>query len=399
MSDRVEADREAAAGGGGAAGGPPGKGPRPRPEPAADDFSRTEVRAGVFVLAVAVILGFFYFFGKDVANLLEPHKRIVALFNDVSGLEEGASVRYAGLTVGKVTDIRIVEGKGHRIDVDLRVLADVPLREGTVASIRATELVIGKYVDLSGGNPRAPLLPDGAQVPGSQEPTLDEVINSAGGIILNLRDIVNQVSAIFRKHSMESLMANLNRMAELAAGEDQGILVNLRDSLKRLDEAGVVEQLIDITGTISENKEKIVGLMEQANQLAIDSNRMLLGHEEQIGRLLDDLSSISSAFAGDAAPLARNMAAMSDSAVSVSRDLPGLVRETQGILAKLDRTLTALNKILARTENITEYDVRKFVQQEGMRIYFTRGQAPRLGPEPAPEAEAEEAAEAAGVQR
>lgn len=381
MTDRVEADPKGTAGAG------PGEGSPPHglPEPALDDFSRTEVRAGIFVLIVAVILGFFYFFGKDVVNLVRPHKRIVAFFNDVSGLEEGAAVRYAGMTVGKVTDIRIVEGGDHKIEVDLRVLADVPLRKGAVASIRATELVIGKYVDLSGGDPQAPLLEDDAVVPGSQEPTLDEVINSAGVIILNLRDIVDQVSRIFREQNMEALMANLNRMAELTAGEDQGILVNLRKTLQRLDEAGLVDQLIDITSTISANKQKIVDLMEQANRLAIDSNRMLLGHEEQIGTLLDDLSRISGAFAGDAAPLARNMVAMSDSALAVSKDLPGLVQETQVILTQLERTLTGLNKILARTENITEYDIRKFVQQEGMRIYFTRGQAPDLGPPPAPE--------------
>jgi len=380
MTDRTETDPKGAAGCGPEAGAPQGL-----PEPALDDFSRTEVRAGIFVLVVAVILGFFYFFGKDVVNLVRPHKQIVAFFNDVSGLEEGAAVRYAGMTVGKVTDIRIVEARGHKIEVDLRVLADVPLREGTVASIRATELVIGKYVDLSGGDPQAPLLADDAEVPGSQEPTLDEVINSAGIIILNLRDIVDQVSQIFREQNMESLMANLNRMAELTAGEDQGILVNLRKSMQRLDEAGLVDQLIDITSTISANKEKIVGLMEQANQLAIDSNRMLLGHEQQIAALLDDLSRISAAFAGDAEPLARNMTAMSDSALAVSKDLPGLVKETQVILTKLDRTLTGLNKILAKTENLTEYDIRKFVQQEGMRIYFTKGQAPKLGPEPEPE--------------
>jgi phospholipid/cholesterol/gamma-HCH transport system substrate-binding protein len=302
----------------------------------------------------------------------------VASFNDISGLEEGAAVRYAGMTVGKVTDIRMVEEKAHKIEVDLQVQADVPLREGAVASIRATELVIGKYVDLSGGRPDAPFLPDDAEVPGSQEPTLDEVINSAGRIILNLRDIVDEVSLIFKEQSVESLMANLNRMAELAAGEDQGILVNLRDTMQRLSEAGVVEEFIEITNTISENKDKIVGLMEQANRLAIDTNRMLLGREQQISSLLDNLSKLSGAFAEDAEPLAKNLTALAGNASTVSDDIPDLIQDTKTMLGKLDQTLTSLNKILAKTENITENDIRQFVQHEGMRIYFSERKAPKL---------------------
>ncbi len=367
-----------------AAGHESGKGlTLPLPDPAVEAFSRSEVRAGVFVLAATVVLGFFYFFGKDVGSLFRPHKEIVVRFDDISGLEEGAAVRYAGMTVGKVTEIHIMEGEEHKIEVDLRVSAKVPLRQGTVASIRATELVIGKYVDLTGGAVGAAPLEDGAVVPGAQEPTLDEVINSAGRIILNLRDIVDQVSLIFREQDVESFMANLNRMAELAAGEDQGILVNLRDAMQRLNEAGVVEEFISITGTISENKDKIVGLMEQANRLAIDSNRMLLGHEEQISTLLNDLSRLSAAFAGDAVPLAKNLTALAGSATDVSKDIPGLIRDTEAILGKLDRTLTSLNKILARTENITENDVRQFVQHEGMRIYFSERKAPKLAPEAA----------------
>jgi phospholipid/cholesterol/gamma-HCH transport system substrate-binding protein len=352
------------------------------PDAGADSFSRTEVRAGMFVLIAVVILGFFYFFGKDVLGLFQPHTNMVVYFNDISGLEEGAAVRYAGMTVGKVTHIRIVEGKDHKIEVDLDVLAAAPLREGAVASIRATELVIGKYVDLTGGDPGSPLLRDDAVLMGSQEPTLDEVINSAGRIILNLRDIVEEVSLIFREQSVETLMTNLNRMAELAAGEDQGILVNLKKALQTLTDAGTVDEFITITRAVSDNKDRIVDLMGQANRLAIDTNRMMLGHEREISSLLNDLSRLAGAFGDDAEPLAKNLNVLAASASSVSGELPGLIRSTQSLLGKMDLSLNALNKILARTENIDEHDLREFLQHEGVRIYFTERQAPKRVPEP-----------------
>ena len=341
-------------------------------------FTRTELRAGLFVLIAMIILAFFYFFGKDIGSMFQPHRKLVALFDDISGLEASASVKFAGMTIGKVTHIRIVETEDHRVEVDLKVLADVPLRKGTEASIRATELVIGKYIELSGGTADAPLLKDGAVIRGSQEPMIDEVINSAGRIILNIRDIVDQINRLFKEQDVEKLMTNLNRMAEIAAGSEDGILNNLQDSLKQMKEGGVVENLIAVTDSLAQNKDRILSLVEQGNKLAVDSNRLFLDHKEQISSLIVELSGLAGAFSGNAETLANNLTALSSNAMTMSDDLPRLVRNTDALLGKMDRSLDSLNKILEKTENIDETDVRKFFQHEGMRIYFREGSAPPL---------------------
>ena len=344
-------------------------------------FTRTELRAGLFVLLAMFILAFFYFFGKDIGTLFQPHKRLVVLFDDISGLETSTSVKFAGMAIGKVTDIRIVEAKDYRVEVDLNVLSEVPLREGTTASIRATELVIGKYIDLSGGSPEAPLLKDGAVIRGSQEPLIDEVINSAGRIILDVRDIVNEINRITKEQNLEKLIANLNRMAEIAAGSDDGILNNLQGSLKELKEAGLVDNLIAITESLAQNKDRIIGLVEQGNKLAVDSNRLFLDHKEQISSLIVELSGLAGAFSGNAETLANNLTALSSNAMTMSDDLPRLVRNTDALLSKMDRSLDSLNMILEKTENIDETDVRRFLQHEGVRIYFSERKAPPLEPE------------------
>ncbi len=356
---------------------------RPEEKAGPNGFTKAELRAGLFVLFAVIALAFFYFFAGDMGSMLRPHKRLVACFNDIGGLEVAARVKFAGMEIGKVTDIRIVEGADHKVEAELRVRDDVPLRQGTVASIRATELVIGKYVELSGGLTEAPLLEDGAVIPGSQEPVIDEVINSAGRIILDMRDIVGQVSRVVKEQSFADLMTNLNRMAAIAADPDNNILDNLNTAVGSLADAGIVDDIIAITKAASQNRERIIGLVEQGNRLAIESNQLLLDHEGELSSILQGLGRLAGVFSGDTEPLAGDLAGLAGNALTVAEALPGLIQSTEDVLAKLDRTLGSLNIILAKTEGLDEEDIRRFLQQEGMRIYFLENQAPEAAkPQP-----------------
>ena len=353
-----------------------------RPSPAdagpSGRFTPVEMRAGLFVLLASLVFAFFYFFGKDVVSMLRPHHRLVACFDDVAGLEEGARVRFAGMEIGRVTDIRFVEAETHKVEADLRVLATVPIREGAVASIRSTELVIGKYVDISGGRPDGKLLEDGAVVPGGREPVIDEVINAAGGIILDIRDIVKQMNEILLEQDVPGLLGNLGRLVEIAADPESNLLINLRSLVETMAEAGTAEDLIAITHTIASNKDRLLDFVEEGNRLAADTRKLLLDHQAQIGSLVADLARIAEAFSAEAGPLAGNLARLSSEA---SAGLPGMIERLDALTARMDRTLASLNKILAKTEDLDENDIRRFIQHEGMRIYFLESQAPPLAPE------------------
>ena len=192
---------------------------------------------------------------------------------------------------------------------------------------------------------------------------------------------MDQINRLFKEQDVEKLMTNLNRMAEIAAGSEDGILNNLQDSLKQMKEGGVVENLIAVTDSLAQNKDRILSLVEQGNKLAVDSNRLFLDHKEQISSLIVELSGLAGAFSGNAETLANNLTALSSNAMTMSDDLPRLVRDTDALLSKMDRSLDSLNMILEKTENIDETDVRRFLQHEGVRIYFSERKAPPLEPE------------------
>ncbi len=95
-----------------------------------------------------------------------------AQFTDVTGLLPGDDVRIAGVRVGQVRTIRVVENSAAEVSFTVR--DDVPLAASVRAKIRYRNLVGQRYVALTEGpGERRPLRPDGLIPLGQTSPALD----------------------------------------------------------------------------------------------------------------------------------------------------------------------------------------------------------------------------------
>lgn len=107
-----------------------------------------EVAVGVFVilglLALAYLsieLGQVQLGGRDTYAL-------TAVFPTVAGLRSGSSVELAGVRIGWVQDVRLVD---YSATVTIRVQNWVRLQEDAIASIKTRGLIGEKYVSISPG--------------------------------------------------------------------------------------------------------------------------------------------------------------------------------------------------------------------------------------------------------
>ena len=100
---------------------------------------------------------------------------LYADFPTVGGLKEGAAVEIAGVEIGRVEKISLVN---YQARVMMRVNADVKLQEDTIASVKTKGLIGEKYVRISPGGSEA-LIPAGGRIR-EVEPPLDieELIGS-----------------------------------------------------------------------------------------------------------------------------------------------------------------------------------------------------------------------------
>jgi phospholipid/cholesterol/gamma-HCH transport system substrate-binding protein len=113
---------------------------------------------------IEMVVGFFLIFGLmafaflavklgGIGNLDANHYILKARFDSSSGLKEGASVEMAGVEVGKVKNIRF-DPEYFESVVEVSIPNEVQLTDDSIASVRSTGIIGGKFIKISpGGSP------------------------------------------------------------------------------------------------------------------------------------------------------------------------------------------------------------------------------------------------------
>jgi phospholipid/cholesterol/gamma-HCH transport system substrate-binding protein len=112
------------------------------------DYTRTEIIAGSFVLLALGLLAYLSISIGGFSVTPEHRYRVTARFSNVGDLKPGDPVKLAGVTVGKVQAIRLVNYYG---DVELAISRGLQLPTDTIASIATAGLLGDAYVSLSPG--------------------------------------------------------------------------------------------------------------------------------------------------------------------------------------------------------------------------------------------------------
>ncbi|MBE9520773.1 MAG: outer membrane lipid asymmetry maintenance protein MlaD [Proteobacteria bacterium] len=110
----------------------------------------TELVVGIFM--IAGFLAFVYLstqMGEFSVFSLERNYRVVAEFDNVTGLKVGAGIEIAGVNVGKVSSITL--GEDDLARVTMLVNREVKITNDAIASIRTQGLIGDKYIKITRG--------------------------------------------------------------------------------------------------------------------------------------------------------------------------------------------------------------------------------------------------------
>jgi phospholipid/cholesterol/gamma-HCH transport system substrate-binding protein len=117
-----------------------------------------ELGVGIFVLVGLACLAYLAIhLGK--MEVLGGGYRVVAEFDNISGLKRGAAVEVAGVEVGRVESIQITDNDRARLV--LRMNAGVQLKDDAIVSIRTKGIIGDKFVKLSPGSSDKVIPPGG----------------------------------------------------------------------------------------------------------------------------------------------------------------------------------------------------------------------------------------------
>jgi phospholipid/cholesterol/gamma-HCH transport system substrate-binding protein len=234
-----------------------------------------QMRIGAFILiGLVVFLAIIYLLGAQ-ARYFERKYDLTAEFTEVGGLIEGATVRLAGVQIGRVTKVELPPQPGGKVRVTMtlaRRFAD-RVRRNSEARIVTQGLLGDKLVEITIGTAEAPALKSGDTI-ATRDPFEMQEMFSAGAETLGQ---VNQLAVTLRK-----TVDRVDRMTdeiEKGKGWLHVLIYEEPESLRRLNALMTSTQQILAR---AESDESAVGVL-----LSRDSGksvRALLAAMDALGR-------------------------------------------------------------------------------------------------------------------
>jgi phospholipid/cholesterol/gamma-HCH transport system substrate-binding protein len=210
------------------------------------------VAVGAFVLicVVGLVVTLLWLAGAQYSQEYEYFQ--TSFKGPVTGLGNGTTVRYNGIDVGRVTDLRFDPNDPQKVIAMLQVKPDLRIRQDSEASIESQGLTGGSYVEISGGTKKSPELAPTyrGQAPfiKSRPSTLQQLEQSAPELFDKLNHAADKINALLSPENMKNfsgILANFNatskNLTEITAplarrsGDIDAMIANLSRASQKLE--------------------------------------------------------------------------------------------------------------------------------------------------------------------
>jgi phospholipid/cholesterol/gamma-HCH transport system substrate-binding protein len=165
----------------------------------------------------------------------------------VTGLGDGTTVRYNGIDVGRVTELKFDPNDPQRVLVKLQTKPDLHIRQDSEATIESEGLTGGSYVEISGGTKKSaelvPTAPGQIPVLRSSQSTLQQLAQSAPELLKKLNAAADKLNDLLNPQNRKAfgdILGNLDTTTTALAkrsGDIDAILVNFSAASKNLAQA------------------------------------------------------------------------------------------------------------------------------------------------------------------
>jgi phospholipid/cholesterol/gamma-HCH transport system substrate-binding protein len=238
------------------------------------------VAVGLLVVAVLAVSGAF-----GSGNV--PHR---AFFKFAGGLQPGAAVRFGGMKAGSVQAVHVDPQDSTRIEVDLSIRQDIPLKTDSVAKITSLSPLGDNYVELSTGSRQAPRAAPGSVI--KSAPTFN--FNDLGEMVAELEPMVQQTLAKLNQR-LDELQVTVARANDLMSDRNRAdISASLRavNSMLAEDRPKVSATLDNVQAASAQFRPLLDDLkktMDQANDALDHINTVVLENRQDLRSSVKEL--------------------------------------------------------------------------------------------------------------
>jgi phospholipid/cholesterol/gamma-HCH transport system substrate-binding protein len=312
--------------------------------------------AVIFILA-SISLSFFVWSSLGGGLPMSPEGyRFHVTFENASQLQTNASVRIAGVEVGKVVK---VEPEGLRTDATIELDSRyAPVRTDVRATLRQKTLLGETFVALSTGSREAPMLPeDGRLAVENVEPTqpLDRVLGLLDPETQDdFRSVLLQAADATEGRG-DDFNAALGELGPLA--NDLDVLTEILDR-QRASVGGLIRDAGVVLRTVGAHESGLAELVAAGREVAsvtAERDAAVTDAVEALGPFLETLEGASRAVqttAGAAGPTLRALRPVAPLVQPALASLQRLSPQVRAVLKELDSTLPLAEEALPATAHM-----------------------------------------------
>ena len=215
----------------------------------------TLVGGFVLVLGAGLIVGILWL--ASGGGFQKRYDLYLALVGEsVAGLNLNAPVKYNGVDVGKVRDIRLAPNNAEQVRLIFAIERGTPIKEDTVAVLKVQGLTGIAYVELDGGSLTSPPL---RATPGEEYPViqtkpslsarLENVLTTVLAKLDSTSDSVNKILSAENLAAFKSTLADLATVAHTIAARKDSIDSGIASAARTFDNSA---RLTDQLGPVIE---------------------------------------------------------------------------------------------------------------------------------------------------
>jgi len=227
-----------------------------------------EVKVGI----IGVVGLVFFYLGSNFLkgiDFFSPVKKYYAVYENVDGLIVANPVIVNGYTVGRVSNIRILQNQENKILVTMDIDEDLIIGNNSKATLSSNDFLGSKAIILSIGDINEPLS-DGDTISAEIDGGLSELLEKATPITDNLGITISRLNDILSslRGSGDMITTTLDNLNDVLSNTNNLIESNEFTITNTLD------NLNNLTTDLSQKLEDINPIIEGANDMITTLNKV-----------------------------------------------------------------------------------------------------------------------------
>ena len=279
------------------------------------------VLIGAFTILVTVVLLLFALWAAKYSSDKEWQNYAVVFNEPVTGLSEGSSVQYNGISVGTVESLRLSPADPRRVLATLRIQADAPIKVDTRAKMSQSGITGSPFIQLTGGSPTAALLVtvDRREMP---------VIRTEASALQNIADTANRLVA---------------RLDQVLSEEN---IAHVSNTLENID---------NLTGSIAAEREDLREIIANARASSVELNATLAKAHNVVDDVDRELANKLPSLVGKLDRTLDKLESASDGANGIVNENRAAIRSfTSDGLGQVGPTLIELRALVRDLRQVTD---------------------------------------------